>query len=292
MVNFFENFEIPSNEWTLVIGIGLVFFLIQLALTFFFCFRMKRQERAIRRLTRDFEMGGNGRPDVQRSPHRASWPNWVASHFSSSAHGQNNFTREDALQELDTRIASNGGYLLLQRMGVMAPLLGVVLTVAGFYWLKVDGQNDSLQSILMAVTPLVSGVGTGALLALINQALLHVAGRRVESLRQTARNWFDTAIWGRANFGGAHGSVKSAQVMEQFVRDAIDDISRLNDTLNRAAEISVALAGLPDQVRKVLDQKMPAERKTAQAGSSGVFVARLPRTAPAPPTRPVPKMQG
>ncbi len=34
-------------------------------------------------------------------------------------------------QELDARIASDGGYLLLQRMGVMAPLLGVVLTVAG-----------------------------------------------------------------------------------------------------------------------------------------------------------------
>jgi hypothetical protein len=292
MVNFFENLEIPSNEWTLVIGIGLVFFLIQLALTFSFCFRMKRQERAIRRLTRDFEMGGNGRPDVQRSAHKASWPNWVVSHFSGGAHGQNNFTREDALQELDTRIAGNGGYLLLQRMGVMAPLLGVVLTVAGFYWLKVDGQNDSLQSILMAVTPLVSGVGTGALLALVNQALLHVAGRRVESLRQTARNWFDTVVWGRANFGGANSSVKSVQVMEQFVRDALDDISRLNETLNKAAEISVALSGLPDQIRTILERKLPAERKTAQPGSSGVFVARLPRTAPAPPTRPVPKMQG
>ena len=94
-----------------------------------------------------------------------------------------NFTREDVLQELDTRIASNGDYLLLQRMGVMAPLLGVVLTVVGFYWLKVGDEEQSLQSILLAVTPLVSGVGTGAVLALINQVLLHIAGRRAESLR-------------------------------------------------------------------------------------------------------------
>lgn len=291
MATFLENIELPSNEWALVIGIGLVFFLIQLVLTFSFCFRLKRQERAIRRLTRDFEMGGNGRLDVQRSPRKTAWTHWVVSHFSGDGvRGPNNFTREDALQELDTRIASNGSYLLLQRMGVMAPLLGVVLTVAGFYWLNVDGQEDSLQSILMAVTPLVSGVGTGAVLALINQALLHVAGRRVESLRQTGRNWFDSVVWGQSTFDGQLSSVKAVQVMEQFVHSALDDIHRLNDTLNRAAEISVALSGLPDQIRTILERKLPAERKTAPAGSSGVFVTRLPRTAPG--TRPITKMQG
>jgi hypothetical protein len=85
---------------------------------------------------------------------------------------------------------------MLQRMSVMAPLLGVVLTVLGFYWLDVDDAGEqSLQTILAAVTPLVSGVGAGAVLALINQVLLHVAGGRLERLRMTARTWFDAAIW-------------------------------------------------------------------------------------------------
>ena len=43
---------------------------------------------------------------------------------SGRFHLAGNFTREDALQELDTQIASNGNYLLLQRMGVMAHAVG------------------------------------------------------------------------------------------------------------------------------------------------------------------------
>ena len=95
--------------------------------------------------------------------------------------------------------------------------------------------------ILLAVTPLVSGVGTGAVLALINQALLHIAGRRVESLRMTARTWFDTVIWSRFGSGDMQPTnLTAAQVMEHFVRSALDDMNRLSDTLAHAAEISVA----------------------------------------------------
>src|SRR4029078_2379069 len=150
------------------------------------------------RLRRDYEAGGSGRADARTNIKKAPWYQWVLSHFQPDATGKSCvFNSEDALQELDARIASNGGYLLLQRMGVMAPLLGVVLTVAGFYWLHVGDDVQSLQTILLAVTPLVSGVGTGAVLALINQVLLHIAGRRVESLRMIARMWFDTVIWCR-----------------------------------------------------------------------------------------------
>jgi hypothetical protein len=285
MANFLTNGELLSNEWAPVIGVGLVFFLVQVALCASFCFRLRRQERAIKRLNRDFEQSGDGRNGIRSLGREHAWLQWVDLNFPASSISPSNFTRDDALQELDTQIAGDGNYLLLQRMGVMAPLLGVVLTVAGFYWLQVGDEEQSLQTILLAVTPLVSGVGTGAVLALINQALLHIASRRVESLRMTARSWFDAVIWGR--FGSAlPTNLSAAQVMEHFVRSALDDMNRLSDTLAHAAEISVAMSALPGQFRRILDRKLPAAHSTTTPGPSGRTATPLPRT---PVTGPAPK---
>jgi hypothetical protein len=160
---------------------------------------------------------------------------WVLSNFPIDGSGSaSNYSREDALQELDTRIASDGDYLLLQRMGVMAPLLGVVLTVAGFYWLNVGKDDQSLEGILMAVTPLVSGVGTGAVLALINQVLLHIAGRRVESLRMSARTWFDKVIWSQSG-GDAEVTVQAVHAVERFagsMNDAAEQFTANSELIN------------------------------------------------------------
>jgi hypothetical protein len=284
MLSLFNNLALPSGQWLLVVGVGLVFFLVQLALSTSFGLRLRRQERAIRRLQREFELGagtgGSGRPDPCKTPRKTTWVHWVVSHYPSEAfHLSSNFTREDALQELDTRIASDGSYLLLQRMGVMAPLLGVVLTVAGFYWLQVDDQDQSLKNILLAVTPLVAGVGTGAVLAIINQALLHTAGRRVESLRLAARNWFDSVIWDRYGADAQTSGLKAADVMEHFLRRALEDIDRLSDTLARAAEISVAIDAIPDHIRGVLERKLPVEHGSTSKGSNVPFVTQLPRKA-------------
>src|SRR3954471_20266817 len=176
MVNLLTNGDFLSSEWAPVIGVGLLFFMMQIVLCLSFCFRIRGQERAIKRLSRDFDHGGDGRSGVQSLGRKHAWLQWAVFHFPADSTLPSNFNREDALQELDTQIASNGNYLLLQRMGVMAPLLGVILTVAGFYWLRVGDENQSLQTILLAVTPLVGGVGTGAVLALVNQGLLHIAG--------------------------------------------------------------------------------------------------------------------
>jgi hypothetical protein len=273
-----------SSEWAPVIGVGLLFFLLQIVLCITFCFHIRRQERAIKRLNRDFEQDGDGRTSVRAHGRRHAWLQWVFFTFPANSTSPSNFTREDALQELDTQIASNGNYLLLQRMGVMAPLLGVVLTVAGFYWLRVGDDDQSLQTILLAVTPLISGVGTGAVLALVNQALLHVAGRRVESLRMTARNWFDAVIWRRFGSSAIPTNVTAAQVMEHFVRNALDDMSRLSDTLAHAAEISVAMSALPGQFRRILDRKLPGPQSAAATGQSGRVVTPLPRSTVTRPT--------
>jgi len=279
MPTHFINGDVLSNEWALVLGVGTAFFLVQIALTVAFCFRVRRQERALEQLFLDFELGGSGRLDVQSLPRKSSWTPWVVSHFPTDAMHSSNFTREDALEELDTRLASDGSYLLLQRMGVMAPLIGVVLTVTGFYWIRVGEENESLQSILWAVTPLVSGIGTGAVLALINQALLHIASRRVESLRMTARTWFDAVIWDSIGCGKQANPANAVQVTEQFVSSALEDIDRLTDTLARAAEISVAISALPEQIRNILDRKLPIEQDAASTDSSGRVVTHIPRAA-------------
>jgi hypothetical protein len=218
---FLINGDLLSNQWILVIEIGLGFFLVQLALSVSFCSRMRRHERAIKRFSRDYDQGGDGRNGQRKLPTNFAWIHWVVANFPpDETAAYSNFTRDDVLQELDTRIASNGNYLLLQRMGVMAPLLGVVLTVAGFYWLKVGKEDESLQSILMAVTPLVSGVGTGAVLAIINQVLLHIAGQRVESLRISARTWFDKVIWSQSAGDRQATATKALQAIDQFAANS------------------------------------------------------------------------
>jgi len=282
MTNYLMNGEFLSSEWMLVLAVGLVFFLIQIALCIAFNFGIRRQERAIKRLCRDFNKRGDGRSGIQALSANHAWLHWVAANFpAKSTDPAGKLSREDALEELDTRIASNGNYLLLQRMGVMAPLLGVVLTVAGFYWLQVRDDDQSLQAILKAVAPLVSGVGTGALLALINQALLHLAGRRVESLRMTARTWFDAVIWSRYASQAPATPVTAADMMELFINNALADVDRLGDTLARAAEINAAIATLPDQIRKILDRKISSDHKPAPTASTARLVTPLPRSAPA-----------
>ena len=245
--------DLTSSQWIVVICIGLAFFLVQIALTLSFYFRMRRQESILKRLTRNFEKGGDGRMDRKELPDNFAWLRWVVSNFpAATKHPPGNFTREEVLQELDTRIASNGDYLLLQRMGVMAPLLGVVLTVVGFYWLNVGDGDESLQSILSTVTPLVGGVGTGAVLALINQALLHIAGRRVESLRMSARTWFDMVIWSHIGLDTQAATVKAVRAMERLAGSMSEAADRYSGTSHQVAESSASMQNAASKFREIV----------------------------------------
>jgi hypothetical protein len=258
--SLFVNGDLLSNQWAIVVGIGLTFFLVQIVLCVSFCRRMRRQERIIQRLCRDFENGGNGRIYLGAVPRNFFWIHWVYSNFpADTTRLPGNFTRDDVLQELDTRISSNGDYLLLQRMGVMAPLLGVVLTVAGFYWLNVSKEDQSLQSILLAVTPLVSGVGTGAMLAIINQALLHIAGRRVESLRMSARTWFDNVIWSHSSLD-AEAAVKAEQALERFAGSIQDAAQRFTENSELIGASTASMTDAASHLREVV-QSFAAEIK-------------------------------
>jgi hypothetical protein len=238
-----------SGHWAVVASVGVAFLVVQLALSLRVYLRAAKQDRMLGRLWGDLERGGAGRRDPENLPWNFSWLRWVLTVFpADDARAPGNFTREEALHELDARIASDPSYLLLQRMGIMAPLLGVVLTVVGFYWLKIDETGEqSLQTILIAVTPLVAGVGTGAVLALINQGLLQVVGSRLERLRMSARTWFDAAIWRHVGLDAQAATVKGVAAMERFARE-------LAATADRHAASSGALAESTAAIRRAAAQ--------------------------------------
>jgi hypothetical protein len=244
-----------SGHWAVVVGVGAAFLLVQLALSLRIYFRAWRQERMLDQLYEDLAHGGEGRGEAGRrsrddGPRGFPWLRWVLSVFPAGAtSAPGNFTREQVLHELDTRIASDSSYLLLQRMGIMAPLLGVVLTVVGFYWLKIDESGEqSLQTILKAVTPLVSGVGAGAVLALLNQALLQIVGGKMEQLRMTARAWFDAAIWRHVGVNAAsttaEASLQAVAALEKLSRQVAltSDRHKTSTAQIEAATASMKLA--------------------------------------------------
>ena len=231
----------------MVVLIGLVFFALQLYSCLRFFFRMRRHEVELARLLGDLGGGGEGR-DVELFAISFPWLKWVDTNFPRGSTTPANYTREDVLKELDTRIASDGAYVFLQRCGIMAPLLGVIITVVGFWFLSrshsldiPEGGRQSLSDILYTVTPLVAGVGTGALLAFVNQLLLHLAGRKVEAVRNAARAWFDAAIWSHVGLDTQAATVKSITAMEKMARTVLQSAERQEKNSEILQESSAAI---------------------------------------------------
>src|SRR5688572_608163 len=138
-------------------------------------------------------------------------------------------------------------------MGIMAPLLGVVLTSIGYYWLKVDdAAEQSLGSILLAVTPLVSGVGAGAVLALLNQGLLHVVGGRIDRVRMSARMWFDAAVWRHVAVESQSSKADALVSIDRFARTVADSAERHAASFGRIDEATVSLRRAAAQFHDVV----------------------------------------
>lgn len=254
LTEFFRDARATSSHWVIVVGVAIGFLMVQLVLSARLSLRTRRQDRMLRRMTRDLHRGGSGLRDPDDLPASFGWLQWVLTVFPAAPDAPPaNFSREEALHELDTRIASDGSYLLLQRMGVMAPLLGVVLTVIGFFWLNVDAAaGQSLQAILGAVTPLVSGVGAGAVLALINQGLLQAVGGRMERLRMTARTWFDAAIWSRVSAKAQRPASEAAASIERFSHSVAQSAKRHALSSEHIDAATAALQGAAAQFQDVV----------------------------------------
>jgi methyl-accepting chemotaxis protein len=138
--------------------------------------------------------------DKWRLPDRpGAWLTWVAEVFPEGTVAGAGWSRDDAFEMLDETVTAHQWYQCLQRLAVMAPLVGVLITAFGLKGLHLDADKAlTIATILDAISPLFSGVIAGALLAIVNQVLLQVVQRQIEQLRVAARRWFDREVWAHA----------------------------------------------------------------------------------------------
>ncbi|MBP89496.1 MAG: hypothetical protein CMJ64_22765 [Planctomycetaceae bacterium] len=246
-----ESF-LPAH-WIFLVAAGLAFFFAQIALCVRFFRWICGYERTFNELDQDLEAGGDGRKGIESLADGFPWLKWVSANFPAGTTTPGNYTRDDVLQELDTRVASNWDYLLLQRMGVMAPLLGVLLTVLGFMWLDPpEDQELSIGEMIQQVSPLVLGVGTGAALAVINQFLLHLAGGKAESLRMAARTWFDAVIWSSVGLDTQAATVKAITAIEKMAMSISSSANQQSENAGRLVESTTAMRAAADEFREMV----------------------------------------
>ncbi len=229
-----------EDHWHIVL-IAAVFFAVQLFLCSRLMRRIKAQRRMLATLQANLAEGGDGRTAAGGKEVAFPWLHWVTGVFPGGSKTPGNYTRDDVLQELDTRIAGSSDYMLLQRLGVVAPLLGVILTVAGFAWLEVPEETESLGDILFAVMPLVAGVGAGAILAFINQFLLHLAGNSAEALRIAARNWFDAAIWSGIGLDTQAATIKAIHAIESMADSIASSVAQHDASTERLVATTASM---------------------------------------------------
>jgi len=86
--------------------------------------------------------------------------------------------RQEMFERLESRLLDDPAYTFLQRMTLMAPLLGVLITTFGFATLnygQIDWQDP--KAMLGAIRPLFWGVFVGAALAFVHQFVLQAVAR-------------------------------------------------------------------------------------------------------------------
>ncbi|MDP6719560.1 MAG: hypothetical protein QGF59_12955, partial [Pirellulaceae bacterium] len=105
-----------TSHWHVVVLIAVMFFATQIFLCTRFILRMTKQRRILGSLQSHLDKGGDGRVVAEGTVVAFSWAEWVTRVFPGGTEIPGNYTRDDVLQELDTRIASSSDYLALQRL--------------------------------------------------------------------------------------------------------------------------------------------------------------------------------
>lgn len=140
------------------------------------------------------------------------WVVWVRKRYPSDDLGQ--WSRQDAIVELEQSFSRSSDYQLLQRMSILAPLAGVIISAVGFLslaWsepvtlespdvnggqsIAAESGPSSLGSIFRRIAPLFSGVLAGAVLAAWNQVTLHKVSQRAQYVYRAGIDWFDAHVW-------------------------------------------------------------------------------------------------
>jgi hypothetical protein len=201
-------------------GIISIFVVAQCSL----CLAAVRFLRVQRRAIEGLE-AGEGKP--RRLDGSSAWLAWVARAFPEGTASSEGWSRDDAFEMLDESVTAHQGYQWLQRLAVMAPLVGVLITAVGLTRLRIpDDAELTIANILTTITPLFWGVIVGASLAIVNQLLLQIVQWQLEGLRAVARSWFDREVWSRA-----------IAVPRQAVESTIASLGELGRSIRETARV-------------------------------------------------------
>lgn len=199
--------------------VGVVLYASIRSLRFHLAFR-----RDIKQLLDDaHQSSGNALP---------SWvglPIWLApfvSAFRNSFHLTQ--ARDVAGKQLEETLATNREYLKLQKLQSAAPLIGVLLTAMGF----ITMEND-LNDVQSLAVPLVGGVATGAILALLSQLVLYFVELDIDKSRRDGQRLIDE-IW-----------IKATSELVNPHRSILIAVGRLEEA---TTSLTAALGSFPENV--------------------------------------------
>lgn len=234
-----------------------------------------RQRRALETL---WQQGRAPERGLAQGKTGHQWLGWVATRFHDGAFNDGHYRREDAIAQLDGWLEGHGSYLFLQRMGIMAPLVGLLITVLGFFFLQPPtADSGDLRQILHALTPLVLGVGTGATLALINQVLLHLAGKGTDALRAVACRWFDDCVWKHVQakpHAATEDAAEALREMATTIRGSDEQYRIATAAISQTCQsLKGAGTALVDTVERLREDtaKIPDEMKTLRGTANSVI---------------------
>jgi len=260
---------------SVVVPAFFIFLAFQLYLYMAYRQAVGRERNSLKAFSQD---GSLPEPVLVRDEVKNDWPSWVVTRFHNGTLHDGHYSRVDVLEQLDAWLESNGHYLLLQRMGIMAPLFGLLITVSGFFFLEpATSESGDLKQILYTLTPLVLGVGTGASLAIINQLLLHFAGKGTDSVRLVARNWFDDCVWRLVRTKpeeAANDTIEAFKAMAESIRGSVKEYHAATSDISQTAKILQAAGGaLLDTVERLRadTSTIPEEMKSLRSTATSVI---------------------
>ncbi|MCC9608090.1 hypothetical protein LOC68_01740 [Blastopirellula sp. JC732] len=193
------DLKVPAMTYSLTIILVIVgaFLAIQ-AVCFGFSLVWLWRNLGIVRAKLALEAKPNSTAGTPQSTSQFDWLTWLQAEFGYRGDSGD---RGAALRELDRRLGSYPGLVILQRIGPVAPLLGVVVTAVSFLMLNLgpifasQEANASftgfLDGLLREIQPLLWGTLAGAALAILNLLLLLILQYWGDRLRNVCLEYYD-----------------------------------------------------------------------------------------------------
>lgn len=187
-----ENFSnLMSIHVVIPVSVGTAFLIIQLCCVISFKNWLKGQQKELEKLKDNNIVNHDANP----ATYKVGWISWVQRHFPVGISDIDEISRTDAIQELDWFISSNKSLSWLHRLGIIAPVVGVIITSIGFLGIEFPnfGNSESID-FLIIIRPVFFGIIVGAGLSISNQICLQVSEISSDKFCESAKAWLDEKI--------------------------------------------------------------------------------------------------